>query len=274
MLEVQNLHLSYGTTPVLKDVSVGFQPRCVTAIVGPNGCGKSSLLKAIMGFLPFDKGAALLNGHSISGLGRRDLARRIAYLPQENICPEHVTVGELVELAGYARYSLFGGASDKDKALFQSALETVGLSDLSHRRVSALSGGQRQRAWIAMTLAQDADIILMDEPVNHLDVKYQIAILKLVRDLSTRQGKTVVTVLHDLNLTSAFADNVVMMNDGQLVAAGSVTETITPASIHQVFGLHADVIRHKDRLVCIPEIDDALAEDTTVNAPMLTENRA
>lgn len=255
MLSAQNLVVSYGKSPVLNGLSVQFDTGGVTALVGPNGCGKSTLLKAILGLLPKSAGTITLDGVPIDDIPRRTLARRIAYLPQENHCPDYIVLGELIELAGYARYSLFGGPSAQDRALFADVLRTVGLSDMAHVPVNSLSGGQRQRAWIAMVLAQDADIILMDEPVNHLDMKYQYAVLDLVRRLGQAHGKTIITVLHDLNLASAFADHVVMVRQGKAGISGPTKQVITPENIRMVFDFDADVFVREDRLVCLPRQD-------------------
>ncbi|MCE7029224.1 ABC transporter ATP-binding protein [Jiella avicenniae] len=252
MIEASRVSVAYGHTPILFDVTARFTPRRLTALVGPNGCGKSTLLKAIMDFVPLTGGTITLDGEEIRSIGRRKLARRVAYLPQESHCPDYMTLGELVELAGFARYSLFGGPSAKDRELFHDALDIVGLAGMAHRQVNRLSGGQRQRAFIAMILAQDAEIVLMDEPVNHLDMKYQYATLDLIGNLTRNRGKTVVTVLHDLNLTTAFADDVVMMRDGRIVASGSVRETVTQDTVAQVFDLDADIFERDGRLVCLP----------------------
>ncbi|TFH87214.1 ABC transporter ATP-binding protein [Billgrantia azerbaijanica] len=254
MLVVEDLAASYGKDMVLQQFSAQFRQGQLTALVGANGCGKSTLLKAIMGFLPVTRGMVRIGGREASTLGRRALARRIAYLPQANHCPDYLTLGELVRLGGYARYSLLGGPSEKDRRLFYEALETVGLVDMVHRPVNSLSGGQRQRAWIAMVLAQNAEVVLMDEPVNHLDIKYQYAVLELVRSLTLNHGKTVIAVLHDLNLAAAFADEVVMLRGGRVVAAGSVAETITASTVAHVFDLRADVFRRDGRLVCLPHV--------------------
>ena len=238
--------------PVLQGVSVGFAAGRFTALVGPNGCGKSTLIKAIMGFLPASAGAVTLDGASMHAIPRRELAKRVAYLPQEHYCPDYITLGELVELGGYARYPLFGGPTERDRALFADALATVGLEGMGSRPVNSLSGGQRQRAWIAMILAQDAEIILLDEPVNHLDLRFQYAILDLIRSLTDR-SKTIVAVLHDLNLTAAFADEVVMMRDGRIRAHGAIADTITADSVREVFDFDADIFSRGGRLVCLPQ---------------------
>lgn len=253
MITVNNLCVSYGNALVIKGLDIAFSKGKFTALVGPNGCGKSTLLKAIMGFLPPDEGRIELDGRLISKMPRRDLARRIAYLPQDCDCPDYVTLGELVEMGGYARYSQFGGPGSEDRDLFKQALTTVGLADMAHMQVNALSGGQKQRAWLAMILAQDAEIILLDEPVNHLDVKYQYAVLELVRDLTITHNKTVITVLHDLNLTSVFADEVVMMRDGNITTNGPTQDVMQPENIKQAFDIETDVFSRDDRLVCLPK---------------------
>ncbi|MEJ8473758.1 ABC transporter ATP-binding protein [Roseibium algae] len=254
VLEAKDIVASYGQTPVLRKLSARFADGRMTALIGPNGCGKSTLLKAMMGFLPISGGEVTLDGCSIARIERRALAKRIAYLPQENHCPDYMTLGELIELGGYSRFSLFGGPSERDRKLFREALEIVGLTDMAHRSVNVLSGGQKQRAWIAMVLAQDADIILMDEPVNHLDIKYQYAVLELVRDLITTHGKTVVAVLHDINLTTAFADDVIMLREGMVHAAGSVRETVTRENVAHVFDLETNIFCRDGRLICVPQM--------------------
>ena len=254
MLETRLVSAAYGKLEVLRDVSVQFRPGRLTAVVGPNGCGKSSLLKAIMGFLPLSAGEILLSGSSVDGIGRRQLARQIAYLPQDCFCPDYMTLGELIELAGYSRYSLVGGPTDQDRKLFKSVLETVGLADRAGFPVNKLSGGQRQRAWIAMVLAQDTDIILLDEPVNHLDMKYQVSILEMVKELTVNGGKTVIAVLHDLNLTTAFADDAVFMRSGECVRTGPVGQAVTEEIVEQVFDLKTRIVPHDGRLVCLPEL--------------------
>ncbi|KZM50755.1 ABC transporter ATP-binding protein [Labrenzia sp. OB1] len=253
LLETRHVTAAYGKLEVLSDVSVRFRKGRLTAVAGPNGCGKSSLLKAIMGFLPVSGGEIVLEGEPVARIGRKKLARRIAYLPQDCFCPDYMTLGELIELAGYSRYALVGGPSERDRALYRQVLETVGLSDRAGFPVNKLSGGQRQRAWIAMVLAQDTDIVLLDEPVNHLDMKYQFAVLELIRELTEIYGKTVVAVLHDLNLTTTFADDVVLMRSGKCVTSGPVAETVTTGNVERVFDLKTQIFPRDGRLVCFPE---------------------
>ena len=252
MIDVKNITVSYGKETVLRNLSIHFAKGRITALVGENGCGKSTLLKSIMGFIPLTGGEILLHGDPITEMRRKVLARRVAYLPQENISPDYMTLGELIELSGSGRTSLFGGPSARDRRLFREVLRTVGLEDRAGCQVNTLSGGMRQRAWVAMVLAQNTDIILMDEPVNHLDIKYQYTLLKLIRGLSVHYGKTIVVVLHDLNLAATFADDVAMLNNGQLITFGSVRETITTDNILRVFGIPGDIFDRNGRPVCQP----------------------
>lgn len=252
LLDLHDLHAGYGKHTILNGVSATLSPHAVTALVGPNGCGKSTLLKTIMGFVPLHRGHIRLAGQPAHTLGRRQRAQLLAYMPQDARCPDGLTVGELVELAGYARGSLFGGASASQRQRFHQTLEMVELLPYRGRPVNTLSGGQRQRAWIAMTLAQDTPLILMDEPVNHLDLKHQISTLKLVRTLAHHHDHTLLVVLHDLNLAAAFADLILMLKDGRVVAAGSPEETLTADNLRQVFGVQADIFKRHDRIVCLP----------------------
>lgn len=254
MLHFRQIAASYGAhePPVLSEVSVGFAPGSFTALVGPNGCGKSTLLKAAMGLLPRQSGRVTLDDTELTTLTRRDRARHIAYLPQECHCPDYISVAELVELGGYARRGLFGGVTRARKQDYLTALETVGLADMAAAQVSALSGGQRQRAWIAMILAQAAQVILLDEPVNHLDLRYQIAVLELVRRIAVEQGRIVVCVLHDLNLAASYADRIVMMHRGRFVAQGPVREVLTPDNLRMVYGVEADIFDRGVRQICMP----------------------
>ncbi|WP_343565088.1 ABC transporter ATP-binding protein [Kiloniella sp. b19] len=252
MLKVRNISVRYDKTFVLQELDTEFKTGRLTALIGPNGCGKSTLLKAMMDFLPLETGEVLLNDHNIRKLSRKQMAREMAYLPQECQCPDYMTVGELVELAGYARYAFGSGPSKRDRELFADALATVGLADQASQQVNKLSGGQRQRAWIAMVLAQNTNLVLLDEPVNHLDMKYQYAVLDLVKKLCRERGKTVIVVLHDLNLAAAFADEVLMMNAGRIIAKGSTDTTITDHNVRSTFGLDADIFNHNGRLVCLP----------------------
>lgn len=251
-LDLQNVKAGYGKLTILHDISVNFVPGEVTALIGQNGCGKSTLLKTIMGFLDLQRGSITLDGRDIRSFHRKKLAQLVSYLPQESYCPDYLTLGQLIELSSYARNSLFSGPSDEDRRYFHEVLEIVGLGDKAHLPVNSLSGGQKQRAWLALVLAQKTDMILLDEPVNHLDVKYQYAILKLVRDLSCELKKTIIVVLHDINLATYFADYVVMLKAGKIHAHGRTQEVVTETNLQQVFGIPAELFIHNGHIICQP----------------------
>ena len=256
MLEVRDLSVTLGRRPVLDAITTAFPEGALTALLGPNGCGKSTLLRAIMGLVDSSAGSVTLDGAPLAGLSRRARAQRIAWMPQESSCPDYLTLAEMVALAGHARRSLLSGLvrgeTPAQEAAFARALETVGLAGEAARPVNSLSGGQRQRAFIALALAQQAETLLLDEPVNHLDPRYQYAILALLRDLAHRQGQRVVVVLHDLNLAGASADRVVLMNEGRIVAQGAPAEVLTPARIEETFALPVEILPHGARLLCVP----------------------
>lgn len=251
LLACEGLSAHYGVRLALDAVSVAFAPGRLTALMGPNGCGKSTLLKAVMGIVP-SQGVVTLGGAPVRGMPRRALATRMAWLPQDNHCPDYLTLAELVALGGYARERFLRGPSEGDRQRFAQALSTVGMLDLAHRSVNTLSGGQRQRAWIAMILAQDTGVVLLDEPVNHLDLQYQYAVLELIHTLAAQHGKTVVCVLHDVNLAAAFADDVVLMQGGAVFAQGTADAVLTQASVQAVFGQPVEMLEWNGQRVCVP----------------------
>ncbi|CCN71672.1 ABC transporter ATP-binding protein [Vibrio nigripulchritudo] len=265
MLCCRELNCRYkkSSYPVLVDISLDIKEHAFTALIGPNGCGKSTLVKAFLGQVPYVDGSLHLNGQNISKLNAKALAKRLAYLPQESFCPDYLTVAELVSLGNYNRQSIFGRQNTVQKELVKSALEQTGLSDMAGKQVNQLSGGQRQRAWIAMVLAQDADIIILDEPINHLDIKYQYSTLDLVSSLKDR-GKTVISVLHDLNQAALYADEVILLDQGHLVAHGPTKQVITEKNIKQSFDFDVDVIQLDDRLTCLPKRIKNHGESNTI----------
>lgn len=252
LLSCEALSVRYGAHLALDTVSVAFAPGRLTALMGPNGCGKSTLFKAIMDVVP-SLGVVMLDNEVVRLMPRRTRAMRMAWLPQDNHCPDDLTLGELVALGGYARERFLRGPSDSERHRFAQALHTVGLLELAHRSVNSLSGGQRQRAWIAMILAQDTGVVLLDEPVNHLDLQYQYAVLELIHSLAARHGKTVVCVLHDVNLAAAFADDVVLMQGGAVRAHGATDSVLTQANVETVFGQPVDMLAWNGRRVCVPQ---------------------
>ncbi len=249
------LSVGYGAAPILSGVDFAVPQGKMTVLVGPNGCGKSTLLKALARILPPQGGQVMLDGAPISSIPTRDVARRLALLPQGPVAPEGLTVRELVAQGRYPHQSFLRQWSAADTKAVQSALEMTALEPLADRPLDSLSGGQRQRAWIAMVLAQETDLILLDEPTTFLDLKVQIDVMTCLAAIA-RAGKTLVVVLHELNLAAAFADHLVMMKEGQIVALGTPAEVMTAANLSAVFDLTARVIADPEtgRPVCLPTL--------------------
>lgn len=248
------LHLAYGERAIVDDLSIDLPHGQVTAIVGPNGCGKSTVLRSLARLLKPASGNILLNGTDIQRSGTKELARQLAILPQSPITPSGITVRELVGYGRFPHQGLLRSASTSDREAIDWALELTNLTDMHDREVDTLSGGERQRAWIAMSLAQKTDVLLLDEPTTYLDIHYQIEVLSLVRDLNQQHGITVGWVLHDLNQAAAYSDQMIMLKRGQVVCHGAPSEVMTPASIRDVFGIECCVIQHPmgNAPVCLP----------------------
>jgi iron complex transport system ATP-binding protein len=214
----------------------------VTMIVGANACGKSTLLRGLSRLLKPAGGAVTLDGKDIHSQPARELARTLGLLPQHPTAPDGITVRDLVGRGRYPHQGFFRNWSTKDDAAVQRALEATATLDLAGRDVDELSGGQRQRVWIAMALAQETDVLLLDEPTTYLDLAHQVEVLDLVTDLNRKRGTTVAIVLHDLNLAARYAERLVAMKDGVLVAAGTPAEVLTEQLLAEVFELEARVV--------------------------------
>lgn len=241
-LEASSLCVGYGERLVVDSLDLSIFGGTVTAVIGPNGCGKSTLLKALGRLLPARSGVVLLDGKQIDRMATRDVARVLGMLPQAPSAPEGLTVADLVARGRHPHQAWYRQWSADDVAAVDAALAMTGISDLAERAVDELSGGQRQRAWISMALAQGTDLLLLDEPTTYLDLAHQIDVLDLVQELHASLGRTVVMVLHDLNLAARYADNIVAMRDGRIVAQGSPGEVLTEAMLSEVFGLDARVV--------------------------------
>jgi len=251
----QGLTVGYGGAPVLREVDFAVPQGAMTVLVGPNGCGKSTLLKTLARILAPQSGQVLLDGQPITRLPTREIARRLALLPQGPVAPDGLTVRELVAQGRYPYLSLLRQWSAEDTQAVDRALDLTALHALSERPVASLSGGQRQRAWIAMTLAQDTDLILLDEPTTFLDLKVQIDVMTCLSRIAG-QGKTLVVVLHELNIAAAFADHLVMMREGAILAQGTPGDVMTPDNLRAVFDLEAQVIADPltGKPVCLPRL--------------------
>ena len=241
-LAAEGVTLAHGETTVARDLSLAVPDGQVTAIVGANACGKSTLLRSLARLLRPTSGAVTLDGRAITELPTKEVARRLALLPQSPIAPAGILVGDLVARGRSPHQRFLRSWSAADERAVAAALEATSTTDLADRCVDELSGGQRQRVWIAMALAQDTGLLLLDEPTTFLDIAHQVDVLDLVDRLNREQGRTVVLVLHDLNLAARYASHLVAMRDGQVVAAGPPEHVVTPGTVREVFGLECLVV--------------------------------
>lgn len=241
-LQTRNLTLAYDSASILQHLDLTLRMGEITALVGANGCGKSTLLRGISRLLKPRAGQVILDGQDIWKLPAKMLAQRLGILPQSPVAPEGLTVHELVAQGRYPHQSWLQQWSAEDERIAQEAMVITSVSEYADRPVDTLSGGQRQRAWIAMTLAQDSEIILLDEPTTFLDLAYQIEVLDLLHDLNVQRGKTIVMVLHDLNHACRYADAVIAVKDGQIAANGAPAEVVTEAMVRDVFGVECHII--------------------------------
>ncbi|WP_417421424.1 ABC transporter ATP-binding protein [Halomonas sp.] len=241
-LLAQSLVAGYGERTILNDVSLTVQAGKTTAIVGANACGKSTLLRVLSRLLPPEQGEVLLDGNAIHRLPTRRLAQQLGFLPQSPIAPEGISVLELVSRGRHPHQGLFKRWSADDEAAVADALSATHMTDLAECAVDELSGGQRQRVWIAMALAQQTDVLLLDEPTTFLDINHQIEVLDLLTDLNQTRGTTIVMVLHELNLAARYADRLVAMAGGNVYAVGEPEDVFTEQMVRDVFGLESRVI--------------------------------
>ncbi|MCL7425505.1 ABC transporter ATP-binding protein [Streptomyces sp. YS415] len=241
-LTAEGLTLAYDGRSVVNALDVTIPAGRVTAVVGANACGKSTLLRGLSRLLSPKEGAVYLDGRLIHTMRSKELARQLGMLPQSPVAPDGITVLDLVRRGRSPHQSWWRQWSPDDEQAVYDALEATGLLEQAERSVDELSGGQRQRAWIAMALAQGTPVLLLDEPTNHLDLAHQIDILDLVVDLNREQGRTVVLVLHDLNHACRYADHVIAMKEGRVVAEGAPAEVIDRELLAEVFGLTCTVI--------------------------------
>lgn len=242
IIQAHQLDIGYGATRIVQGLTFSPPVGKVTALIGPNGCGKSTLLKTFARILSPQAGQLSLDGVDYSQLSSRELATKVAFLPQVLPIPEGVSVRQLVAYGRSPHNSLWGRLSGKDQAHVRQALQRMELDGLADRALADLSGGQRQRAWLAMVLAQDASVVLLDEPTTYLDISHQVELLDLMRELAA-EGKTLVTVLHDLNQACRYADHLAVMHAGVLVASGAPSAVIDAALVQRVFDVQVQVMR-------------------------------
>ncbi|MFF8467722.1 ABC transporter ATP-binding protein [Streptomyces griseus] len=240
-LRAEGLHLGYDDRAVVSGLDLAVPPGRITAIVGANACGKSTLLRALARLLAPREGAVSLDGRALHTIPTRELAQRLGILPQAPVAPEGLTVIDLVNRGRSPHQTWWRQWTKADEQAVHDALAATGTTDLADRAVDELSGGQRQRAWIAMAVAQGTPVLLLDEPTTYLDLAHQIDVLDLVVDLNRREGRTIVMVLHDLNQACRYADHVIAMKKGDIVAEGAPADVITAETVEAVFGLRCQV---------------------------------
>ncbi|MBL1420690.1 MAG: ABC transporter ATP-binding protein [Alphaproteobacteria bacterium] len=257
-LNAHSVTLAYGKRLIVNDLSVSIPDGKVTVIIGPNACGKSTLLRALARLLKPQAGEVTLDGVEIGKIPTRKVAKRLGLLPQTPIAPQGILVSDLVSRGRTPHQSAFQQWSEADEEAVLDAMQATQTLDLAGRRIEELSGGQRQRVWIAMALAQQTELLLLDEPTTFLDLPHQIEVLNLVRKLNRQQGRTIVVVLHDLNLACRYADHIVAMREGAIVEQGVPESVITVDVMLRVFGLKCDVIT--DHLsgtpMVVPAVED------------------
>ncbi|KQR84999.1 ABC transporter ATP-binding protein [Microbacterium sp. Leaf179] len=241
-LSAEKLTLSYGDRTIIDELDLELPAGRITAIVGANGCGKSTLLRALARLLPPKTGRVVLDGKALHERPSKEIARILGLLPQSPIAPEGIAVADLVGRGRHPHQRALARWSARDYEVVAEALAATGISDLADRSIDELSGGQRQRVWIAMALAQETDILLLDEPTTFLDVAHQVEVLDLLTDLNRDRGTTTVMVLHDMNMAARYADHLVALRDGRIVAAGDPSAVMTSELIADVFGLDALVV--------------------------------
>ena len=254
IIKAQNISVSINEKEIVHGISLDIPEGKVTAIIGPNGCGKSTTLKALSRILPY-KGSVTFKGQEMSTLSQREFAKCLAILTQSPQAPSDLTVNDLVEMGRFPHRGFLGRAGKDDKEHVEWALEQTGVKEMRYRLLNTLSGGERQRAWIAMALAQRPEVLLLDEPTTYLDICHQLEIMQLIGRLNQELGLTVVMVVHDLNHAIMYADHVVVVKAGQLVTSGAPREIITADLLAEVFKVKADEFTLSNDLRALVPVD-------------------
>ncbi|MCX2754237.1 MULTISPECIES: ABC transporter ATP-binding protein [unclassified Gordonia (in: high G+C Gram-positive bacteria)] len=240
-MRADDVTLGYDGKTIIAGLSASIPDRSFTVIIGPNACGKSTLLRGLSRLLAPTSGQVILDGKAISNRPAKDVARRLGLLPQSAIAPDGITVADLVARGRYPHQGLLRQWSSADEQAVLDALRATGTVDLAPRRVDELSGGQRQRIWVAMVLAQETDLLLLDEPTTFLDIAHQVELMELFAHLN-RQGRTIIAVLHDLNHAARYADHIIAMRDGEILAAGPPADVVTSNRVEEIYDLPNVVI--------------------------------
>lgn len=241
-LTTSNLDIGYDDRLIVKDLNISIPQGKITALVGANGSGKSTILKTMARIMNPSKGSVMLDGKSIHKQSTKEVAKQLAILPQNPTAPDGLTVAELVSYGRFPYQKGFGSMSKEDKSIVQWAIEATGMEEFADRPVDQLSGGQRQRAWIAMALAQETDILFLDEPTTFLDMAHQLEVLHLLQKLNEFNNRTIVMVVHDLNHAARYAQHMIAIKKGVVRGEGSPVEVITPDIMREVFNIEADIV--------------------------------
>ena len=249
MIEIKGLTKKYGNKPVVSDVSLSIQPKAITSFIGPNGAGKSTLLSMVSRLIDADTGEVLLDKQNVKNWKSNEFAKRVSILRQSNFLNVRLTVRELVSFGRYP-YSR-GRLTPEDEQYVDQAIEYMNLKEIEDKFLDQLSGGQKQRAFIAMVIAQDTEYILLDEPLNNLDMKHSVQIMKILRKLVDELNKTVVIVLHDINFASVYSDYIVALKDGKVVKNGPTEQIINSESLREIYDMSLPVQEQNGCRICV-----------------------
>lgn len=240
-ISVKKLYVSYENNTIIENMSLSIPKGKISIIIGANGCGKSTLLKTISRINKPKAGEIFINNKNLNKIKEKDIAKEVAFLPQGPVCPSGLTVRELVAFGRFPYQKLIGGLNSHDKKVIDWAIKETGLSEFADREIENLSGGQRQRAWIAMTLAQETEIIMLDEPTTYLDMSYQLEVLEVLQKLNREKNITVVIVLHELNNACRFADNIIGLKKGKIICEGIPIDVINKENLKEIYGIDANL---------------------------------
>ncbi len=252
ILKTENLVFGYDKSPVIRNLSMELTPGKITAVIGANGCGKSTLFQLLTGRLRAEKGSVLYGEKEVHTIRRKEIAKQIAVVHQYNTAPDDMTVKKLVEIGRTPYQTLFSYSNkQEDEEIVEWALKVTNTKQYEHRMLSQLSGGQKQRVWMAMAIAQQPEILLLDEITTYLDVYYQVELLSLIRELNSQQKLTVLMVLHDINQAMEYADEIIVMKEGSIIASGDAQKVITEEILRQAFQVDVEIIRIGERKHCL-----------------------
>ncbi|HBM74104.1 MAG TPA: iron ABC transporter ATP-binding protein [Clostridiaceae bacterium] len=241
LVETKNMHISFKNKKIIDGLDLKFLQGKITSIIGPNGSGKTTILRAICRNVKLKQGTITLNGRDVFSYSAKAFAREVAFLSQNHECPEDIAVEELVRYGRYAHKSLWKGNTKEDNSAVKWALEMTGMTDFADRSMGTLSGGEKQRAWISMALAQKPKLLVLDEPTTYLDICYQLEVLELIKRLNRDQGITVIMVLHDINQAARFSDEIVIIKNGKVFTSGSPYDVLNTGNLRKVFGVETDI---------------------------------